>query len=68
MKLDLIYSGHHFPRLAKLLQICNRPVGDSDCLHFAGFVDFFHLAPGLTLVPGVVDGARAVGVDWKKLA
>lgn len=55
MQLDLVHGWDDRPCFAQLLQVRDRPVGDSNGLDLAGLVDFFHLAPRLALVPRSID-------------
>lgn len=66
VQFNLVDSGHNLPCLSELLEVGDRPVGNTNSLDLAGLVDLLHLAPGLGLVPGLVDRSCAIRVDGKK--
>src|SRR5690606_37537593 len=67
VQLNLVHGGDDGPGLLELLEVGDGPVGETNGLHLTRSVDLLHLAPGLGLVPGAVDGAGAVRVDGEEL-
>lgn len=59
---SLVDGGDNLPCLLQLLEIGNRPVGNTDGLDLALSEDLLHLLPCLALIPRAVDGARAIRV------
>lgn len=67
MKLDLVDRRNDLPSFLELLEIGDRPIAYADRLDLAGRVDFLHLSPSLSLIPGSVDSASSIGVQGEKL-
>lgn len=67
MKFNLVDRRNDLPSLLELLEIGDRPIAYADRLDLAGRVDFLHLSPCLSLIPGSVDGPSSVGIHGEKL-